>query len=139
MGFLGDELESLKSGKNKNILLQCNCTNFAPIKRYCPFCFLWLYIRRHRFSLQDLCQLSVFSVCVSFYFVCMSVFMSAFSFLSFCIFCLCLLCLSVCPSFCLSVSSVCLSDAQKWKRIFCFTIINRAWPWRMADLFALKL
>ena len=28
-------------------------------KRYQPFCFLWLYIRRQRFSLCDLSQLSV--------------------------------------------------------------------------------
>ena len=48
-----------KYGKNKTFLLRCYGTNFALIKRYRPFCFLWLYIRRHRFSLPDLCQLSV--------------------------------------------------------------------------------
>ena len=64
-----------KYGKNKNFLFQCYGTNFAPITRYCPFCFLCLNIRGHRFSLQDLCHLSVCLFCLSFFlssfFVCL--------------------------------------------------------------------
>ena len=74
-----------------------------------------IYIRRHRFSLQDLCHLSVcLPICLSFLSVvsfCMSVFpdylsvclfysvyLSNLYFLYFCIFCLSLLCLSVLQS-----------------------------------------
>ena len=66
-------------GQNKTFLLRCYGIYFAPIKRYHPFCFLWLYIRRQRLSLYDLSQLSVIylsvcfvfflSVCVLFLFV----------------------------------------------------------------------
>ena len=44
-------------GKNKTFLLQWYGIDFAPIKRYRPFCFLWLYIRRQRLSLYDLSTL----------------------------------------------------------------------------------
>ena len=71
-----------------------------------------LYIRRHRLSVQDISQLSV---CLSFLSFCLS-------FLSNCLFYL----------FVFSVSS--LSVVQKWKSNFCFTLMNRAWPWRMSDL-----
>ena len=40
--------------QNKTFLLWCYGIDFAPIKRYHPFCFLWLYIRRQRLSLYDL-------------------------------------------------------------------------------------
>ena len=72
--------------KIRPFLLWWYGTNFPPIKRCCLFCFLWLYIRRHRFSLQDLCQLSVcLPVCLSFLSVCLpflSIFLSVFSILS---------------------------------------------------------
>ena len=44
-------------GKNKTFLLWWYGIDFALIKRYCPFCFLWLYIRRQRLSLYDLSTL----------------------------------------------------------------------------------
>ena len=44
-------------GKNKTFLLRWYGIDFAPIKRYRPFCFLWLYIRRQRLSLYDLSTL----------------------------------------------------------------------------------
>ena len=85
-------------GKNKTFLLRWYGIDFAPIKRYCPFCFLWLYIRRQRFSLCDVSQISVFmSVLLSVsHSVCFSVCPSSF-------------CPSVFPSVCLTVLlSVCL-------------------------------
>ena len=73
-------------GKNKTFLLRWYGFDFAPIKRYRPFCFLWLYIRRQRFCLCDHSQLSVYmSVLLSFgCSVCL------FLFLSFCLLDLCL-------------------------------------------------
>ena len=44
-------------GKNKTFLLRWYGIDFALIKRYRPFCFLWLYIRRQRLSLYDLSTL----------------------------------------------------------------------------------
>ena len=41
-------------GKNKTFLLRWYGIDFALIKRYRQFCFLWLYIRRQRLSLYDL-------------------------------------------------------------------------------------
>ena len=46
-------------GKNKTFLLRWYGIDFAPIKRYRPFCFLWLFLRRQRFSFCDLFQLSL--------------------------------------------------------------------------------
>ena len=79
----------VSNGQNKTFLLRCYGIDFAPIKRYHSFCFLWLYIRRQRLSLYDLSQLSVLylSVCLFFF------------------FCVCLL-FFVCSLFC---QYVCLS------------------------------
>ena len=41
-------------GQINTFLLRCYGTDFASIKRYDQFCFLLLYIRRHRFSLYSL-------------------------------------------------------------------------------------
>ena len=112
-------------GKNKNILLQCNCTNFATIKRYCPFCFLWLYARQYRFSLQKICLY----VCLfhSVYLSNLYVWLFCSSVFSVYVCSVCLSVISSCLSF-LNVCLFCLSAVQKWKRIFCFTPMNWAWP-----------
>ena len=104
--------------------------DFAPIKRFCPFCFLWLYIRRQRSFLGDFSQISVYmsvllsvcfclltSVCLSFSLsfclsFCLSFFLSffLFFFLSFCLFSVCFVFLLVFLSFLLSgCPTVCLS------------------------------
>ena len=121
-------------GQNKTFLLRCYGIDFAPIKRYHPFCFLWLYIRRQRLSLYDLFQLSVLylSVCLIF-FLCaclcwLSICLSFLFFLSVCLFPFCLSFFSFCPSvyFFLVFFFPLVSR--------CFTPLNRAWPWRMSDL-----
>ena len=64
-------------------------------------------------------------VCLSFVFVWLlflSVCLSVFSAFHFCL-----------SAFCLPVSLFCLSFVQKWKSSFCFTLMNRAWPWRVSD------
>ena len=66
-------------GQNKTFLLWCYGIDCAPIKRNSPFCFfLWLYIRRLRFSLCDLSVyisdlLSVFLTALHYFFLFLSV------------------------------------------------------------------
>ena len=101
----------------------CIGIGFAPIKKYCPLCFMWLYIRRQRFSLCDISQL--FSFCLS---------SCLFVFLLVCMF----FWLSFFLSFLLSVPQIIRTNfyikIEKW--FFCFTILNGASPsylWK-ADL-----
>ena len=114
-------------GQNKTFLLQCYCIDFAPIKRYRPFCFLWLYIRRQRLTLYDLSQLIFICVSVFFFFLSSLFFrLVHLYFFSFCImsvffFLYVRFFLFVCLSFllyvCLFLHSVCLLSF-----VFCLSI-----------------
>ena len=95
---------------SKTFLLQCYGTDFAPIKRNCPFCFFFLIIYKEaqiRFTLQ----LSVF---LSFLFcpISLSVFSVLLCFLSVC--CVCLSIFVVCLSL---LSLCCLSKGLGLKKI----------------------
>ena len=99
-------------GQNKTFLLQCYGIDFAPIKRYHPFCFLWLYFRRQRLSLYDIIDIYQLSVCLFFFlFVCLLFFGWLFFFFlpifyfPICCFSFCVTCffLFVCLSFFFSV------------------------------------
>ena len=71
-------------GQINTFLLRYYGTDFASIKRYDQFCFLLMYIRRHRFSLLSLfsllvpCSLCLISIS--------SLFLSSFSTLYLLIF-----------------------------------------------------
>ena len=81
-------------GQINTFLLQYYGTDFALIKRYDQFCFLLMYIRRHRFSLlslfsllylSSLCSLHSFISAHSFFFL-FALSLSAHSLLSLCYF-----------------------------------------------------
>ena len=92
------------------LLLWCYGIDFAPIRRYSPFCFLWLNIRRLRFSL---CDLSVY----------MSVLLSVGP-LSVCTYVL----LTVLHSFFLSVClSVGMSVLRTFRLSFCLSFHLTFW------------
>ena len=82
-------------GQINTFLLRYYGTDFASIKRYDQFCFLLMYIRRHRFSLlylhsslSALSELSLSSPALSFFFLftLFTLSLSAHSLLSLCLF-----------------------------------------------------
>ena len=78
-------------GKNMTFLHRCYGIDFAPIKRYCPFCFFMIVYKEAKiillWSLSTVCPLFV---CLSF-FLFVSFFCRLSFFLYICVFFLCLL------------------------------------------------
>ena len=109
---------------NKTFLLQCYGIDFAPIKRYHPFCFFMIVFKDAKiipsWSLSTVCSLFVclhfLFVCLSSFYFCLAVF---FSFLTVCFF------LSF---YLLPILSFCL-----FSHLFFLTLMNVRSCWRDAE------